>query len=82
MKLRSDADIKAFLDVVKQCEGRVFLVSPEGDQYNLKSTLTTIYLAMGKLLEEQGDKLELFAEDKADENLLLGFLNENPQVLG
>lgn len=82
MKLRSDADIQAFLDVVKKCEGRVFLVSPEGDQYNLKSTLTTIYLAMGKLLEEQGDKLELFAEDKADENLLLGFLNENPQVLG
>lgn len=82
MKLRSDADIQKFLEVVQQCEGRVFLVSPEGDQYNLKSTLTTIYLAMGKLLAEQGDKLELFAEEKADETLLLEFLNENPHVLG
>ena len=82
MKLRSDSDIKAFLDVVKECEGRVFLISPEGDQYNLKSTLTTIYLAMGQLLAEQGDKLELFAENKADEQLLLAYLDQNPQVLG
>ncbi|MDY5731511.1 MAG: polya polymerase [Eubacteriales bacterium] len=82
MKLRNDADIKAFLDIVKQCEGRVFLISPEGDQYNLKSTLTTIYLAMGQLLQEQGDKLELFAENKEDEQKLLKFLDENPQILG
>lgn len=81
MKLRSDSDIQAFLDVVKECEGRVFLISPEGDQYNLKSTLTTIYLAMGQLLAEQGDKLELFAENKADEQLLLAYLDKNPQVL-
>jgi len=82
MKLRTDSDIQAFLNVVKECEGRVFLISPEGDQYNLKSTLTTVYLAMGQLLAEHGDKLELFAENKADEQLLLAFLDQNPQVLG
>ncbi len=81
MKLRTDADINAFLEAVKKCSGPVFLVSPEGDQYNLKSTLTTIYIAMGKLLEEQGDNLELFTQNKEDENILLGFLHDNPSVL-
>lgn len=81
MRLKNDANIKAFLDAVQKCNGPVYLRSPEGDQYNLKSTLTTIYIAMGKLLEEQGDKLELFAQDSADEQILLEFLCNNPEVL-
>lgn len=81
MKLKSETNINLFLDAVKKCEGPVFLVSPEGDQYNLTSTLTTVYIAMGKLLEEQGDNLELFAQNPADEQILLEFLYNNPDVL-
>lgn len=81
MKLRTDTDINAFLEAVKHCKDAVYLVSPQGDRYNLKSTLTTIYIAMGQLLQEQGDNLELFAQNKEDESVLMNFLNENPNVL-
>lgn len=65
MKLRSEADVQEFLDVVKSCEGDVYLKSPEGDIFNLKSSLSR-YVAVGRLLEEAGDSLELFADRRED----------------
>ena len=44
-----------------------------GDVFNLKS-LCLNYVAIGRLLEENGDDLELFADDPADEARLIGFL--------
>ena len=42
------------------------------------------YVALGRLLSEQGDSLELFADSKEDEALLLNFLGrldeENRQL--
>ena len=34
------------------------------------------YIALGQLLSEQGDNLELFADRREDEALLIGFLAE------
>ena len=59
MRLRSEADVQEFLKVVESCEGGVYLQSPEGDIFNLKSSLSR-YIAVGQLIEEQGDDLELF----------------------
>ena len=52
MRLRSEADIQAFLDAVNACEGEVYLKSPEGDIFNLKSSMSR-YIAIGRLIEEQ-----------------------------
>ena len=60
MRLRSEADVQEFLDAVSQCGGDVYLKSPEGDIFNLKSSMSR-YIAIGRLIEEQGDTLELFA---------------------
>ena len=38
MRLRSEADVQEFLDAVSQCGGDVYLKSPEGDIFNLKSS--------------------------------------------
>ena len=69
--------------VVHQCKGRVYLESLEGDIFNLKSAMSE-YVALGRLLSEQGDSLELFADSKEDEALLLNFLGrldeENRQL--
>ena len=73
MRLRSEADIQEFLDIVASCEGDVYLKSPEGDIFNLKSSLSR-YIAVGRLIEEEGDSLELFASNHEDEGLLLSFL--------
>ena len=70
MRLRSEADIQEFLEVVKSCEGGVYLKSLEGDLFNLKSSLSR-YVAVAKLLEDQGDSLELFADRREDRARLM-----------
>ena len=73
MKLKNIHEVEEFRNVVHQCKDRVYLESPEGDVFNLKSAMSE-YIALGRLLSEQGDSLELFADNKEDEVLLLNFL--------
>lgn len=70
MRLRSEADIQEFLNIVASCEGDVYLKSPEGDIFNLKSSLSR-YIAVGRLIEEEGDSLELFASRREDRARLM-----------
>lgn len=80
MKLTKITQVKEFLAIADSCESDVWLVSLQGDKYNLKSTLTQ-YVAMGALLGEKGDELELFCDLPADEQKFLKWFNENPEVL-
>jgi len=73
MKLSNVKDVKKFIDTVNACENGVFLKSLEGDVFNLKSSLSQ-YIAIGRLIEESGDNLELYAETREDEALLLQML--------
>ena len=57
------------------CTGDVYLKSQDGDVFNLKSALSE-YIALGQLLSEQGDNLELFADKREDEAKLISFLAE------
>lgn len=75
MKLKNKLEVNAFINAVNECEGNVFLRSLQGDVFNLKSSLSQ-YIAMGALLGEHGDELELFAEEKEDEYKLLDFVNK------
>ena len=83
MKLQNIHEVEDFRKVVHQCKDDVFLKSQEGDVFNLKSAMSE-YVALGRLLSEQGDSLELFADSKEDEALLLNFLGrldeENRQL--
>ena len=73
MRLRSEADVQEFLKVVESCESGVYLQSPEGDIFNLKSSLSR-YIAVGQLIEEQGDDLELFADRREDRARLMNLV--------
>ena len=64
MRLRSEADVQEFLDAV-----------PEGDIFNLKSSMSR-YIAIGRLIEEQGDTLELFADRKEDQARLMPLVED------
>ena len=75
MKLKNIKEVEAFRKVIHECEGDVYLKSPEGDVFNLKSSLSE-YIALGQLLSEQGDNLELFADKREDEAKLISFLAE------
>ena len=75
MKLSNVTDVQKFITAVNACENDVYLKSLEGDVFNLKSSLSQ-YIAIGRLLEESGDTLELFAQTREDEALLLKMLSD------
>lgn len=75
MKLTNVKDVQTFLAAVNACENDVYLKSMEGDVLNLKSSLSQ-YIAIGRLLEESGDSLELFAQTREDEARLLEMLGQ------
>ena len=73
MKLRNIKEVEEFRKVIHSCTGDVYLKSQDGDVFNLKSALSE-YIALGQLLSEQGDNLELFADRREDEARLIEFL--------
>ena len=80
MKLTNVTQVHEFLSKVNECKGEVYLTSSEGDKFNLKSALTQ-YVAMGALLGNHGDELELLCEDKDDEKYFVEFFLDNPEVM-
>ena len=80
MKLKTGKNIKEFLAVADSCEGHVWLESPWGDKFNLKSELSQ-YVAAYKLIREKGDYLELFCQLKEDEERFLRLFRDNPELL-
>lgn len=79
MKIRNISQLNDFLAAVNQCQGGVWLESPEGDKYNLKSQFSQ-YVALGALLTEQGSNLELYCSHVEDEENFYRFLSEHPEV--
>ena len=75
MRLTNVKEVQKFIQVVNECERDVYHKSLEGDVFNLKSSMSQ-YIAIGRLIEESGDSLELFADSKEDEARLIRFLCE------
>ena len=75
MKLSNIKDVQTFIAAVNACENDVYLKSVEGDVFNLKSSLSQ-YIAIGRLIEESGDSLELFAQTREDEARLLSMISD------
>lgn len=78
MKIVNLTNVDEFFKVVDKCEGRVELVSSEGDRLNLKSKLSQ-YVSLAKLFmnEKEGiPELEVVAYEPQDTKLLIEFLME------
>lgn len=80
MKLRNITEIEEFRNTVDSCIGSVWLESADGDKFNLKSKFSQ-YVALGKLLGENGDNLELFCSLQEDREKFYSFFNYNPGVI-
>ena len=53
MKVQNIADVEGFFKVVDSCNGRVELVTGEGDRLNLKSNFPSMYLWLISSLTER-----------------------------
>lgn len=80
MKINNITLVNEFLEIVRECKGNVYLTSNEGDKFNLKSAMSQ-YVAMGALLGQKGDELELWCEEKEDEAKFIKFLEEHPETI-
>jgi hypothetical protein len=79
MKFTTHSEVNDFIRTVEECDGHVWLESKDGDRFNLKS-LFSRYIAIGALLDNHGDELELFCQLPEDEQLFYKYFNEHPGV--
>lgn len=74
MKVQNIKDVEKFFKVVDSCEGRVELVTGEGDRLNLKSKLSQ-YVSMANIFSDGEIKeLEIIAYEKEDIDKLVAFM--------
>ena len=74
MKVSNIKDIEKFFEVVDSCQGKVELVTGEGDRLNLKSKLSQ-YVSMANIFSNgEIPELEIIAYEKEDTDKLIGFM--------
>ena len=74
MKVSNIKDIEKFFEVVDSCEGRVELVTGEGDRLNLKSKLSQ-YVSLANIFSNgEIPELEVLAYEKEDVDKLINFM--------
>ncbi len=74
MKIIGITNVERFMEVVDQCQGKIELVTSEGDRLNLKSKLCQ-YLALSKIFSEAKiDEIEIVASEPDDVKILFEYL--------
>lgn len=74
MKVQNISNIDKFFKVIDSCEGKVELVTGEGDRLNLKSKLSQ-YVSMANIFSDGTiEELEIIAYEPADIDKLVSFM--------
>jgi hypothetical protein len=79
MKFKKAIEVDDFFNTANECDGAVWLESPYGDKYMLKSLFSN-YLALAALLSEHGDELELYCQFPEDRVKFYKYFYEHPGV--
>ncbi len=74
MKVRNITNIEKFFQVIDSCQGKVELVTGEGDRLNLKSKLCQ-YVSMANVFSNgEIPELEIIAYEKEDIDKLIQYM--------
>lgn len=74
MKIKNITNVEKFFEVVDSCEGKVELVTGEGDRLNLKSKLCQ-YVSLANIFSNgEIPELEIIASEKEDIDKLFNFM--------
>ena len=75
MKIRNNDELKLFEETLDRCSASVLVVTPRGDQYDLKDPMQRC-LGIAEMIREDGaEEPELFASSSEDEMQLFSFLD-------
>ena len=74
MKVKNISNVDKFFEVVDSCEGKVELITGEGDRLNLKSKLSQ-YVSLANIFSNgEIPELEIVAYEKEDIDKLMHFM--------
>lgn len=74
MKVQNITNIEKFFSIIDSCEGKVELVTGEGDRLNLKSKLAQ-YVSMANIFSNgEIPELEIIAYEPEDTKKLIDFM--------
>ena len=75
MKIKNIKDVEGFFKLVDSCQGRVELITGEGDRLNLKSKLCQ-YVSLTGILNSDVEipELEVVAYEPEDTQKIINFL--------
>ena len=77
MKVNNIKDINKFFEIVDSCQGRVELVTGEGDRINLKSQLSK-YVSLATVFSSGTiTEIEIVAYDPEDTHKIINFMMNN-----
>ena len=76
MKVENITNVEKFFEVIDSCEGKVELVTGEGDRLNLKSKLCQ-YVSLANIFSNGNiPELEIVAHEQKDMEKILQFMME------
>ena len=73
MKICNKDELRLFEDTLEQCRSSVLVLTPEGNQYDLKNPMEK-YLGIASLIGNEDP--ELFASNREDEMKLFTYLDK------
>lgn len=79
MRFSNAAEIHDFMNTAESCEGQVWIESPNGDRFVLKSVFSR-YVAMAALLNDKAEELELFCQLPEDRQKFYKYFDDHPEV--
>ncbi len=73
--IKTEKDIAAFEKAVDSCSRGVWLVAPDGKQYNMDS-VPDRYNAIVRLLNDKNGEMEIFTSCYADDLIMMDFYSK------
>ena len=74
MKLTNTANIDKFFEVVDKCEGKVEMLTENGDCLDLRPKLCQFVTLVKMLADGNVEQMEIIAENKKDEQKLMAYM--------
>ena len=74
MKLTNITNIDKFFEVVDKCEGRVEMLTENGDCLDLRPKLCQFVTLVKMLTDGDVERMEIIAENKKDEQKLMTYM--------
>lgn len=77
MTVTSITNVEKFFETINKCEGKVELITEQGDRFNLKSTLSQYVTLVRFFSNCTVPSIQLVVSNHADTQKLIGFMVNN-----